>query len=59
MGRALFSGGRIHDLPEGMHEIHEQNGVNIAGFPRPVLERAPPEYKFGELLLHRVMKNFL
>ena len=28
-------------------------------FPRMVLERVPAEYKFGELLLHRVMKDFL
>jgi hypothetical protein len=56
MRRVLLSRGRIQVLPEG---THEEKGFIIAGFPRPVLERAPPQYKFGKLLLHRVMENFL
>lgn len=40
MGRALLSRDRIQDLPEGMQEVHEQNGVKIAGFPG----RSPKEH---------------
>jgi len=27
MRRALLSRGKIQDLPERMHEVHEENGV--------------------------------
>jgi hypothetical protein len=59
MRRTLVSRGRIQDLSEGMQKVHEENCIKIAGFPRLVLERAPPEknnWRFTTALAH---KNFL
>jgi hypothetical protein len=59
MRRTLVSRGRIQDLPEGMQKVHEENCIKIAGFPRLVLERAPPENFFWRFTTAMAHKNFL